>query len=1180
MDIDLGEKVQLFDDEILRFPNDRVKSVSSYLYEKYGDKIGDIFNGALVVYLNEKNPERIFQSAHSLREMLSVLFDKYCEDKKGGEKYKIEKIDKIITTSKKIILTNHYFIHNQDYENIRKLCKNNEPQFQQIKIKKFIFETYETEGNPYLESIANKLLAVFNNLTAISHHPTLRNSLKNNYNAELTKEKEKDFELTLDELINILSEICVKRINFFDNLNEIDNIISKKSFSNENLNRLLLFATTLEQRKYLYAKLNDAEILDRLEKKKVFSVVPRYVTEGEYIKFPDWPEGNYLLNISLIKEKEVFNIVEKLLKESTKFKDVNPRLYTTVLDLAIKSNIIGKYAGLIINYNITRNKFMSYEISEKMTEIIIKCIKSEKIKLAMELSSEVFDVDIEKREVPDMDYTFTDIKPLIDTWHYKFILENISKEIAESRTYFIEMLCSKLNRCLLLENKINKVGRYNDDFSYIWRRTLLGDSHDMDVKDILVSQIINEINNETNKNEVLKILNSYRFVIFLRIKLWLLSQNLNDDNIKNLYLLLKDKHVLNIYSVEKEYRQILTSIFSVFDIQQQKNIIATIIREKIGLLKVIKILIKDKNIKYVNRIKKSIRYSKLQNLHAVSSFLSGKNRSIYDKLYSEFGEPKEIQEMTSWSGPNSPFTLDQLAKMNPAEIFNYLKNWSPDIKGHGPEPSPEGLGRIFEEYIKNHADQFILFAERFFDEKVRLVYLYHFLNGLEGFIKNGGVFEWEPIINLSLKIIRTNNFDDFPKSVEEYEPRDDALEKAVARIIGVGLITDKSYTIDFKYRNNIFEIIKKLSKNNEPDLEYEKKYGGDNMDAYTISINTIRGEAMHSLMKYTYWCSDNEKTKKIPQEAIDIIVERLDPKIDSTLTTRSVIGHYLPQIFSTDKNWVLQNLDLIFSKNNKELYLAVWTHYLSNPIYEFIYDDLYGEYVYSFQFLSNEKEKRFFDFNRLVTQHVALAYIHNFKSSDSLIDNFLDASQENHQIELVGFCGKYTLNIKDNKKYTEDDLREMMDRMKSLLSKILSHNNISTKALQEFGWWLKNDFFEPLWLLNNLDEITGKTQGSIDNLQDVIPFLKEYSTIYPKNVVDVLEKIIVQGRNFKNQWELNLNTIKEVFEGILEIKEIDKSIVLSISKITNILGDAGYSELFRDIYQKSIVIQTNTISPT
>jgi len=109
---------------------------------------------------------------------------------------------------------------------------------------------------------------------------------------------------------------------------------------------------------------------------------------------------------------------------------------------------------------------------------------------------------------------------------------------------------------------------------------------------------------------VLKILNSYRFVIFLRIKLWLLSQNLNGDSIKNLYLLLKDKHVLNIYSVEKEYRQILTSIFSVFDIQQQKNIIATIIREKIGLLKVIKILIKDKNIKYVNRIKKSIRYSK------------------------------------------------------------------------------------------------------------------------------------------------------------------------------------------------------------------------------------------------------------------------------------------------------------------------------------------------------------------------------------------------------------------------------------------------------------------------------------------------------------------------------------------------------------------------------------------
>jgi hypothetical protein len=53
--------------------------------------------------------------------------------------------------------------------------------------------------------------------------------------------------------------------------------------------------------------------------------------------------------------------------------------------------------------------------------------------------------------------------------------------------------------------------------------------------------------------------------------------------------------------------------------------------------------------------------------------------------------------------------------------------------------------------------------------------------------------------------------------------------------------------------DRIWKVLDVLSWDEEPSLEYEEQYGGSNMDPLTLSINTVRGEAMHAVVQFATW---------------------------------------------------------------------------------------------------------------------------------------------------------------------------------------------------------------------------------------------------------------------------------------------------------------------------------------
>ena len=105
------------------------------------------------------------------------------------------------------------------------------------------------------------------------------------------------------------------------------------------------------------------------------------------------------------------------------------------------------------------------------------------------------------------------------------------------------------------------------------------------------------------------------------------------------------------------------------------------------------------------------------------------------------------------------------------------------------------------------------------------------------------------------------------------------------------------------------------------DADHEERYGGDNMDPFTLSLNTIRGEAMNNVVKYAQWVQRGRTAEGSEGFSFDdapevraVLEAHLDPERDLSLAIRAVYGRWSPQLYFMDETWVCANLSRILPK--------------------------------------------------------------------------------------------------------------------------------------------------------------------------------------------------------------------------------------------------------------------------
>ena len=234
-------------------------------------------------------------------------------------------------------------------------------------------------------------------------------------------------------------------------------------------------------------------------------------------------------------------------------------------------------------------------------------------------------------------------------------------------------------------------------------------------------------------------------------------------------------------------------------------------------------------------------------------------------------------------------------------------------------------------------------------------------------MKQSEIFQWKPVLNLCSWVINQPN--DTAKTETGYRDRDENwtdTRAEIGNLLSAGLDTDP-IIIPFDFRYDIWDLLKPLTDDPQPTPEFEKEYGGDNMDPLTLSLNTVRGEALRALMKYALWVRHHIEKMDDSEERLargfeemtevrEVLNLHLDPEYDPSLAVRAVYGDCLPWLVLLDQSWVRENLAKIFPKeeNLRNLQKAAWGTYIFNEPYDNVFELLHEEYKYAIESLGTE----------------------------------------------------------------------------------------------------------------------------------------------------------------------------------------------------------------------------------
>jgi len=845
--------------------------------------------------------------------------------------------------------------------------------------------------------------------------------------------------------------------------------------------------------------------------------------------------GEYLVRITREVPEEVMVVIDEYDKKYIIDSDNKYfRNYFIVSAINMPNGIAIKLVDKIVKEKWIKNDDLENKFwSLDMVKLLKKFITEEEDCNALKLADELLDVKLEKNGSRSL----RDVTAYVDKYFYHEIV-NAIEDVPVGHLYdYLMLLISKLRKAsTLLYGRLEE--SHDKDSSYIWFQFIKENRrlNSEDVCEALISSIENLlikyfdylIANKTSNDDIIAkfdrlIGDSDDYYAFQMIQISLY---------RRYPLIFKEKiqwtiiEKFDLYELSLEYDPLVLENFNIIDTSFQKK-----------YLELIKIGPKDENdADYIRRWKIS-KYA------LVSKYLVGDYRKQYIELLNGEKEPdvskKSMMVTTTWVGPTTPKNEQELERLTIDELIELFIKWQPSGDDFG--DSRLGLAREFSKLVNNKPEQFSADANKFNNLQIKPVYIYQYFFGLREARKDKiKKINWKEVIKLihdltingRSNMLSTETFDEDGFNIDW-----DTVFQYAANLIEDGLNSD---SIRIEDRKTVWEIISYICENKEPTLEYEKKYGGDNMDLFSVSINTARGVAFHALFAYIFWVDRNLKLKenKLPRivdEAKLVLEQHLSKAIEPGNTIQSVYGKYFPWVYLYDEKWARKVLPQIFPLDDQERRYAAWESYLINGVFVGVFDALKPQYEKAIQELSKRqiRRKSRLDSKERLVAHMMIAYSYKIvEIKDGIFQLFFNKLNNELKGEAVNFIGRAYIMSTQEKIEMPD-----ISRLKLFWEWRLEENNSSIE-LQNFGWWIKVDVFNNEWMLKMLIRVLVKTKGSIDADFHVIKALDKLAGHYPQLVSEAL--LLFIGSRDKTYGPVGYSHREEI-----------KSIITSLSSVKN-----------------------------
>lgn len=666
---------------------------------------------------------------------------------------------------------------------------------------------------------------------------------------------------------------------------------------------------------------------------------------------------------------------------------------------------------------------------------------------------------------------------------------------------------------------------------YYWRLDLPNrsiETSDADALDILIDCLRDSINEvckqSTEDGKVL--INNYlhsEHVIFQRLSLFALRrfgktyQELVDHALLTQNYLQDDEYA-------SEYSVLLKSQFSIASERVQNQVVAWIIEGPDDVEKRVKNHTGWENRDPDEKDRKAVKdLWILRHLEIIRDHLTGDALNILNQLVSDYGKP-DISETphvitTEWGGPESPISKDDLSMMSFEKVLDFFINYEPEDLFMNPR---ESLAETSGSLVKENPDQYSNFAPYLINSHLRFVYTYHYLSGLGEGIKTDINKLDKNIVDLCEFVVGKKE-DPFIQTSGRHEPGLLAAQLEVARLFE-RVLHSKDPTLERGLLDRIRKILIELAHHQDPEMKDEES----SFDAFTRSLNCVRGVAMHALIQYSLYIVRQKKAQLgveslpgfLEPEIQTVLEEKLDKANDPSPAVHAVFGAYLSNLNYLAPDWLQSHLDEILpiEEENSAYWKAAWDAYIfASNVKTNIFEMLIPHYQRGLRLLSQktEDEKSFTGSpNERLAQHVMVAYLNDltgFGHDNQLLDLFYAHAPDKVRANAVFWLSQV---LEEDKKHhhIENLWEKCWDLWQKRLAAAETQNpSVNTHEIANYMRWLENC---PL----GLDEIFDTLLKSVKYLQVgfEMKVLTEYvalqSEAHPLMAVKLLQAAILGAK--------------------------------------------------------------------
>jgi hypothetical protein len=588
---------------------------------------------------------------------------------------------------------------------------------------------------------------------------------------------------------------------------------------------------------------------------------------------------------------------------------------------------------------------------------------------------------------------------------------------------------------------------------------------------------------------------------------------------------------------------------------------------------------------YIDKYRKGWQMNRLALLR---DHLPPDTRAHYDELAREIGEPDHPEfESYSWgveSGPTSPIAAREFGMLSVEEVLariaRFHAEWKPSYSISA--PTPEGLGRELAAAVTKSPEPFAAQALRF--RGVHRTYVRSLIFGFDQAARQKRAFDWAPVLELCRWVVEQPR-EDFDKlesgdalNLLDFDRDWTSARSAVAQLLSSAFETPEA-ELPFGLRETAWNVLEPLTNDPQPDEKYESQYVTQMGPAH-LSINTIRGEALHAVIRYGLWVQGHLKKASNGQalvaqgfgamsEVSDVLDSHLDTTTDPSLAIRSVYGQWFPWLHLLDSDWALSRLSQIFPAEEtfRRYWAAAWNAYvILSPAYDNIFDVLHAEYARAVELIGNAEAsvERMDSSDRRLAEHLALMYGRGKIPSEGpagLMSRFFEKADDKLRAHLMETAGRIL-------KQEGPIPQEVIERLKKLWGLRLAAAQTSPAAhhaeLSAFSWWFTSGKFDDEWALNQLCNVL-RLIGTIQHYLMVPERLAEVASNHPSLAVECL-RLMIEGE--KEGW--HIHRWRDAPRRILQVAKQsgDAAVREAVDDVVNRLGARGLFE-FRDLLSRT-----------